>query len=422
MPLADLSRMHVDLHIFMVLGFGTLALLAAWLPLYLNRLPLSLPMICLAAGFVLLAVPGVPKIDTPDAVGATKYLTEAVLIIAILGAGLSLDRRIGLRRWSSTWRLLGIAMPAGFAAMTLLAWGYGGFSVPTSLLIAGALAPTDPVLASDLRVGLPGTGEEGEVRQALTSEAGLNDGLAAPFVLSAVAIASGMPIGVEWIARHLLWKTVLAAAIGWLLGWAMGWFQFKVPRIRDSETADGLAAIGLAFLAYGMTEAIGGYGFVAVFVSAVRLRDARRDDATHRRMADFAGQIEHLGAMLVIVLFAGAVALGLLSALTWTDVALVAMFLLLVRPLTAYVSLLGTPHPLASRAATAFFGIRGVGTLYYIAFAFSQASFPEQRRSIALTCAAVLGSIVLHGIAATPVMRRLDRMRAGTQPADAAKE
>ncbi len=87
-----------------------------------------------------------------------------------------------------------------------------------------------------------------------------------------------------------------------------------MPRIRDSDTADGLAAIGLAFLAYGATEALGGYGFVAVFVSAVRLRDARRDDATHRRMAEFAGQIEYLVAMLVIVLFAGAVAHGLLSA------------------------------------------------------------------------------------------------------------
>jgi sodium/hydrogen antiporter len=407
--------MLVDTHIFLVLAFGTFALLAAWLPIYLSRLPLSLPMICLAAGFAVLAIPAVPKIATPGSVDATKYVTEAVLIIAILGAGLSLDRRIGLRRWSSTWRLLGIAMPVGFAAMALLAWGYGNFSIATSLMIAAALAPTDPVLASDLRVGPPGTGEEGEVRQALTSEAGLNDGLAAPFALAAIAVANGTPIGAEWLAQHLVWKIVLAIGVGWSLGWAMGWFQFKVPRIRDSDTADGLAAIGLAFISYGVTEALGGYGFVAVFVSAIRLRDARRDDATHRRMADFAGQIEHLVAMAVIVLFAAAVARGLLAALTWTDVALVAIFLLIVRPLTAYASLIGTPHPFVSRAATAFFGIRGVGTLYYIAFALSQASFPQEARSVALACAVVLGSIVLHGVAATPVMRRLDRMRTAAE-------
>lgn len=415
MAVAPLGQMQVDTHILLVLGFGTLALLAAWLPLYLTRLPLSLPMICLAVGFLVLALPAVPKFGTPRTVEIIKYVTEAVLIIAILGAGLSLDRRIGLRRWSSTWRLLGIAMPLGFAAMAWLAWAYGGYGLSTALLIAAALAPTDPVLASDLRVGPPGTGEEGEVRQALTSEAGLNDGLAAPFAFGAIAVASGMPIGGGWLLQHLLWKVALAAAMGWGLGWAMGWLQFRVPRIRDSDTADGLAAIGLAFLCYGLTEAIGGYGFVAVFVSAVRLRDARRDDATHRRMADFAGQIEHLVAMLVIVLFAAALARGLLSALTWTDVALVAMFLLLVRPITAYVSLIGSPHPFVSRAATAFFGIRGVGTLYYLAFALSEVSFPQQARSVALACATVLGSVILHGAAATPVMRKLDRMRTSAE-------
>src|SRR6185369_3500102 len=112
-----LDPMHVDTHISLVLGFGTLALLAAWLPLYLNRLPLSLPMVCLAAGFALLALPAVPKITTPGSEEAAKYITEAVLVIAVLGAGLSIDRRIGLRRWASTWRLLGIAMPLGFAIM-----------------------------------------------------------------------------------------------------------------------------------------------------------------------------------------------------------------------------------------------------------------------------------------------------------------
>jgi NhaP-type Na+/H+ or K+/H+ antiporter len=402
---------HVDAHVFFVTSFGLLALLVAWLPLYLNRLPLSLAMACLAAGFALIALPALPPLEPLRSVDAVKYLTEAVLIIAIVGAGLSIDRRIGLHRWSSTWRLLGIAMPLGFAAMALLTWGCGNFSLATALLIAATLAPTDPVLASDLRVGPPGTGEEGEVRQALTSEAGLNDGLAAPLVLAAIAVTSGTPITGAWLAEHLLWKLAIAVAAGWLLGRVMGWLEFKVPRIHDSEDADGLAAIGLAFIAYGATEALGGYGFVAVFVSAVRLRAARRDDATHRRMTDFAGQLEHLVAMLVIVLFAAAVAHGLLAALTWTDVALVVIFLLIVRPVTAYISLIGTPHSFASRAATAFFGIRGVGTLYYLAFALGEASFPQQPRGIALACATVLGSIILHGAVATPVMRKLDRMR-----------
>jgi sodium/hydrogen antiporter len=403
---------HLDAHIILLTGFGLLALLVAWLPLYLDRLPLSLPMLCLALGFLALAIPGVLRgAARIERVTLLEHWTEAVLIIAVLGAGLSLDRRIGLHRWASTWRLLGIAMPLGFAAMSMLAWTVGQFSVATALLIGAILSPTDPVLASDLQVGPPGTGEEGEVRQALTSEAGLNDGLAAPFVLLAMAIHDGARIGVSWIAEHLLWRVALAVIVGWVLGRVFGWFQFKVPGIRDSSTADGLAAIGMAFFAYGATEALGGYGFVAVFLTAIRLRESRREDETHKRMVDFAEQIERLIAMCIIVSFAAAISSGLLAALTWRDVALVALLLLVVRPATAFFSLLGTRHPFASRAATAFFGIRGIGTLYYLIYALQQTSFAERPRIIGLAGTAVLASIVLHGIMATPVMRKLDRMR-----------
>jgi NhaP-type Na+/H+ or K+/H+ antiporter len=295
--------------------------------------------------------------------------------------------------------------------MSLLALTIGHFSLASALLIGAILTPTDPVLASDLQVGPPGTGEEGEVRHALTSEAGLNDGLAAPFVLLALAVLQGTRIDAMWVGEHLLVKVAVAVLIGWLLGRTFGWFEFKVPRIRDSTAADGLAAIGVAFVAYGVTEALGGYGFVAVFLTAIRLRESKREDEVHKRMVEFASQIEHYIAMCIIVLFAGAVASGLLAAMTWRDALLVAILLLVARPLLAFISLLGTPHPFASKAATAFFGIRGIGTLYYLIYALQKASFPEAPRIIALAGAAVFGSIVLHGITATPVMRKLDRMR-----------
>ncbi|HVY82377.1 MAG TPA: cation:proton antiporter [Steroidobacteraceae bacterium] len=409
MPLT--ARLHLDAHNVLLIGFGLLALLVAWLPLYLSRLPLSLPIVCLALGFLALAEPGPLTGASIDRLLLMERLTEAVLIIAVLGAGLSLDRPIGLHRWASTWRLLGIAMPLGFAILALLAVAIGHFSVATALLIAAVLSPTDPVLASDLRVGPPGTGEEGEVRQALTSEAGLNDGLAAPFVLLALAVNQGARIDAMWILDHAIFKVAIAVVIGWVLGRTFGWFQFKVPGIRDSDTADGLAAIGAGLFAYGVTEALGGYGFVAVFLTAIRLRESKWEDKAHRHMVEFANQVEHLIAMCIVVVFAGAVANGLLAQLTWSDALLVALLLLVVRPLTAFVSLLGTPHPFLSRAATAFFGIRGIGTLYYLLYALQKMSFPEQPRLVAVAGAAVFASIILHGITATPVMRRLDRIR-----------
>jgi NhaP-type Na+/H+ or K+/H+ antiporter len=404
--------LHLDEHMILLTAFGVLALLVAWLPLYLNRLPLSLPIICLALGFLALASPNLLVGESFNRLVLLERSTEVVLIMAVLGAGLSLDRRIGLRRWASTWRLLGIAMPLGFAVMAILASTLGRFSLASALLIGAILAPTDPVLASDLHVGPPGTGEEGEVRHALTSEAGLNDGLAAPFVLLAITVYAGTGLGPMWVAEHLILKIGVAVVIGWLLGRTFGWFEFKVPLIRDSTTADGLAAIGVAFIAYGVTEALSGYGFVAVFLAAIRLRESKREDEVHKRMVEFASQIEHFIAMVIILLFGVAVASGLLAGMTWMDALLIAALLLVVRPVTAYLSLLGTPHPFASRAATAFFGIRGIGTLYYLIYALQKTSFPEQPRIVAVAGGAVLASIILHGITATPVMRKLDRMRA----------
>jgi NhaP-type Na+/H+ or K+/H+ antiporter len=405
------AHLHFDAHTFFFIGSGLLAIVVAWLPLYLSRLPLSLPMICLALGLLALGIPGVFLRESYDRLFLLEHLNEAVLVIAVLGAGLSLDRRIGWRRWASTWRLLGIAMPLSFAATFWLAWRFGHFSLASAALIGAILTPTDPVLAGDLTVGPPGTGEEGEARQALTSEAGLNDGLAAPFVLFAIALERGTRIGAGWLAEHLLWKVCLAIVLGLSLGRAFGWFQFKVPGIRDAPTADGLAAVGLAFLVYGATESLGGYGFVAVFLAALRLRGTAPQDEVHKRMVEFTGQLEHLIAMLIIVLFAAAVSRGLLSALTWRDVALAAALLLAIRPLSGFLSLLGTPHPFISRATTAFFGIRGIGTLYYLMYALRAAAFSEQPRLIAVAGTTVLASIILHGSAATPVMRRLDRMR-----------
>ena len=106
-----------------------------------------------------------------------------------MGAGLKLDRPVSWRGWESSWRLLGIAMPLTIAGIAFLGWTILGLGIGAALLLGAVLAPTDPVLASDIQVGPPQSGKEDEVRFALTSEAGLNDGAAFPFVYLAIAIA-----------------------------------------------------------------------------------------------------------------------------------------------------------------------------------------------------------------------------------------
>ena len=169
-----------------------MVLLVSWAPVGLKRLPLTLAILCVGVGVGvfstgLLAFNPDPR--TWDTV--TEKLTELVVIISLMGCGLKLDRKLGWKRWNVTWRLLAIAMPLTIGAVLLLGiWGLG-LALPMALLLGAAMAPTDPVLASDVQVGPPGSGEEDEVRFGLTSEAGLNDALAFPFVHLAILASVG---------------------------------------------------------------------------------------------------------------------------------------------------------------------------------------------------------------------------------------
>lgn len=172
-----------DPYILILTGAGLMIALVAWLPLVLKRLPLSLPIVCIGIGVVIFSVPAVTLRPLPLTYPeVTERFTELVVIIALMGAGLKLDRPFSWGKWNITWRLLAVTMPLGILAITAIGGWFLGLSWVAALLLAASLAPTDPVLASDVQVGPPKTGEEDEVRFGLTSEAGLNDGFAFPFV------------------------------------------------------------------------------------------------------------------------------------------------------------------------------------------------------------------------------------------------
>lgn len=411
----------MDPYILLLAGAGALILLVAWLPMALRELPLSLPMFCVGVGYVVF---GFSSGDTPSPLAyprVTERLTELVVIVALTGAGLKLDRPFGWRTWSMTWRLLAIAMPLSIAGIALLGHWLLGLGVAAALLLGAALAPTDPVLASDVQVGPPRSGGEDEVRFTLTAEAGLNDGLAFPFVNLAIALALyGLSPEAwlwDWLAVDVAWKLAAGVAVGWAVGWGLGWLTFHMPnRAKLSRTGDGFVALGATFLAYGVTEMAHGYGFLAVFVAAIAIRNAERHSDYHERLHDFAEQTERLLMMVLLVLFGGALAGGLLDALTWTGAAAVLLFVFLVRPLAGLASLAGEGHhPLRERAAVAFFGIRGLGSFYYLAYALNKASFENAETLWAVLGLTVLVSIVLHGSTVTPAMRWLDHRR--QQPA-----
>lgn len=344
-----------------------------------------------------------------------ERLTEFVVIIALMGAGLKLDRIFSWRRWSVTWRLLAITMPLSIGAIAVIGgWGLG-LGWVAALLLGACLAPTDPVLAADVQVGPPKSGEEDEVRFGLTSEAGLNDGLAFPFVNLALALGiaaqAGEPWARDWILHSVLWKIGAGVGCGWLIGKLFGWLTFHVPaETRLAKTGDGLIAIAATFVSYGVTEIIHCYGFLAVFVTALTLRRSHRDHEFHHEMHAITEQVERIAMMVVLILLGGAIVDGLLKPLRLQDWLAAMAIIFVVRPVSGMIALIGMKAHLSEKLTLAFFGIRGVGSFYYVAYALNHLEFPQGERLWAIVGLVALISILLHGLTVTPIMRSLDRL------------
>ncbi|MDX6326844.1 MAG: sodium/hydrogen antiporter, partial [Nocardioidaceae bacterium] len=373
-----------------------------------------------------------------------EHLTELCVIVALMGVGLALDRPLSLRswaswrRWGATWRLLGVAMPLTIGVMALLGWTVMGLAPAAALLLGAALAPTDPVLASDVQVGGPTpfddpqeeVDEEHEVRFALTSEAGLNDGLAFPFVYAAIGLAGAATLGKagggfswdltwRWLAWDLTGKTAIGVAVGLAVGYSLALLAFRAPQpsLRLAETGEPLLALAAVLVSYGLAEVAHGYGFLAVFSCAMTMRSAERGHDYHVHMHQTVERLERLLTLAVLLLLGSALTGSLLGDLTWQGALVGGALVFVVRPVSAYAALRVLPGrdrqggrvlTRAEEFACSWFGVRGVGSLYYLAYAQGQAHFPGLTALWATVGFTIGLSVLVHGVTATPVMRRLE--------------
>jgi NhaP-type Na+/H+ or K+/H+ antiporter len=436
---------------FVFLLMGVALLLAVVLPTALRTVALSAPVVLLGLGALmgLLPLPSAVQLSPTDDRAVLEHLTEFTVIISLMGVGLALDRPLNIRswvswqRWGTTWRLLAIAMPLTIAATAFLGWWVMGLAPASAILLGAALAPTDPVLASDVQVAGPTTDEtreeeideRDEVRFALTSEAGLNDGLAFPFVhLSILVVGAGSLAdwGVRWVLWDVIGMVVVGVGIGMTVGWGLARAAFRSnrPSMRTAETGEPLLALAAVLLSYGLAQVAHGYGFLAVFACAMTLRSMERSADYHALMHEVVERLERLLTLVVLLLLGVAITGGLLDSLSWRGAAVGIALLLVVRPAMAWLALRMGSRPKdrvgdstldpRERWATAFFGIRGIGSIYYLAYATGQEEFSGADELWSTVGFVVAVSVVLHGVTATPVMRWLDDRRdPGTdRPAD----
>jgi len=417
--------------VYLVAG-GTL-LLAVVLPSLLHRYAVSAPVVLVAVGMLigLTPLPDAMPLDPQENRATIEHVTELVVLVALMGVGLALDRPLRAldprtwRRWSSTWRLLGIGMPLTIGAVALLAWSVG-ITPAAALLLGAVLAPTDPVLASDVQVAGPQTGdheidEADELRFTLTSEAGFNDGLAFPFVYAAILLATQGAVSGwawEWLGVHLVLKVVLGVLAGVLAGRLFAALAFRARReaLSIADRGDSLLVLAAIATSYGAGEVVGGYGFLSVFVCALTFRAAERSHHYNAAMHEVTERLERLLTLFVLLVLGIAVTRGLLEALDWRGVLVGLALLLVLRPLAGLVALWpgarvrgeGEGLTRAQQVAAAFFGVRGVGSLFYLAYAAEESEVLAQDWLWSTVAFTVVASVVVHGVLATPVMRRLD--------------
>lgn len=395
---------------------GMAAFGMAWMPAITKRTGISYSIIYVVLGMLVYMIFPSYLVE-PDPIkhnNAALYFSEMVVIVSLMGSGIKIDRPFSFKTWSSPLRLIFIAMLLCILAAAVLGMYLLGFTLATAVLLGAVLAPTDPVLASDVQVGPPNDSQKSETKFTLTAEAGMNDGTAFPFTWLAIILAlqaAGTKSSLlNWFGYHLIYKIVAGIIIGYLIGKFAGYLVFTVSKkMKFLQTQDGFVAIALTLVVYGITEMLHGYGFIAVFVCAYALRHYEKGHGYHENLHTFTDQIERLLVAVLLILFGGSLVTGILNALTWKMALFSIIFLLVIRPLAAYASIGLAKFHYKQKLAISFFGIRGMGSIFYLAFAIRETTFDNVPELWSIVAFTILLSVILHGLTATPMMKYLQQ-------------
>jgi NhaP-type Na+/H+ or K+/H+ antiporter len=410
----------VDVYILDLLVIGLLLLTVTLGSGWISRLPLSFALIYLVVG-ILLGPYAFNLVQLQPNTQFLERLTEFVVIVSVFSCGLKMNRPLQLWAWKITARSIGFLLPLTIIAIAAVGHWLLGMNWGAAVLLGAILAPTDPVLASEVQ--LADLEDEDELRFGLTSEGGLNDALAFPFVYFGLYLFKDPNIDnwfVKWVGVQLLWEITAGIVVGIFVAQAIVWLdrQLQKRRPADELMADFIA-LATILITYSITEIVNGYGFVAVFVAGIVVARAYRDPEKRLSQLEFTERIEKLMEVGTILLLGAILRVQPMLNFAGDALLVAGLLLLMIRPLGAWISTIGANsqvecdrhrlHPV-SRWLFGWFGIRGVGSLYYLSYALGEGLQGQPAEQIAwITYTTIVISVILHGISSTPLMNWYER-------------
>jgi sodium/hydrogen antiporter len=413
----------VDIYILNLLVVGSLLLFVTLGSGWISRLPLSFAIIYLVVGIVLGPYGfGLIELRQSGAFNAEllERLTELVVIISVFSCGLKIVRPLSLKKWDITTRLIVFLMPISIFALAGVGKFFLGMNWGEAILFGAILAPTDPVLASEVQ--LTDTNDQDELRFGLTSEGGLNDALAFPFVyfgIHALKDDNWNNWLKDWVAVDLIWAIASGIVMGILVAKAIVWIDKKVQkRHPTNELMEDFVALSTILITYSLTEIVNGYGFLAVFVAGLVVQRSYKNPEKPLAQLEFVERIEKLLEIGTILLLGSILLLKPMLAYATQSLLVIVLLFFVIRPIGAWISTIGkrSPNPRfrslhpGTRWLFGWFGIRGVGSLYYLAYAFGNGLKGELGEQIAwITYTTIVVSVIVHGISSTPLMKWYER-------------
>lgn len=412
----------------------------------IRRLPLSTAMLYLPIGWALgpNGLNAIPiHIVTHAAV--VEQITQAIVLISLFSAGLKMRLPLTSRLWFLSLRLAFLSMLLTVGLIAAAGMFLFGLPAGIAILIGGILAPTDPVLASDVQVENPY--QLGALRFGLTSEAGLNDGSAFPFVLLGLMLLT-KPVNTadlwHWVGVDFCWGTLSGLAVGFGVAALIGKYVLHLRTVHHAAVGLGyFLAPGLIALSYAVGELVHGYGFLSVFACAVTLRWIEMESATPGQIPElpliavadgkqfeaavdpstapvflvelllqFTNELEQVGELVVVVIVG---ALLTPAAFGGSNVAHLLLLFFIIRPLAIFIGLMRAPLEPAEKGLIGWFGIRGIGSLYYLAYAIQHGLPQSETEVVANTVLmAIAISVAMHGLTVTPLMKWYTRRHQAT--------